>query len=467
MNFPKVITIACEKGGVGKTTIATNLAVYLKAMREDLPVTLFSFDNHFTVDRMLSIKKKPHDFSVQHLFDGVEVEKLVELGQYGVGFIPSSRRLDSGDAGIDHLSNRLSESALGGIIIMDTRPTLDYFTKSALLASDMVIVPVKDLPSLNNIKGMTDFYEESGVKQPEILLLPSIVDGMVKFKNNTISMDQFLRFLATERDYTLLKASIPKSPKVESLNTNIAFEVYPVINHARSTQVHQGFASVTKEVLGKLDALTTPKAWLSYRTTHFHAETENDRKYKQLIQSVVPYCPLCAEEITTPDFHIKPGMFYFESGTQMKGFIDRECLQTHFFKKIENGTKEENSFTAELKKELGKDKILCIAPQGQGGDGSPTERIALSLYDPSGERLANTSLDKKTAAALSSLLPDITEATPVGPAPCIVKLGYAPFPDALFFERNYHAFQDGKMKALLDSGASAAASRMVTEKRRT
>jgi len=46
-SYPYTITISSEKGGVGKTTLATNLAIYLKAIREDLPVTLFSFDNHF------------------------------------------------------------------------------------------------------------------------------------------------------------------------------------------------------------------------------------------------------------------------------------------------------------------------------------------------------------------------------------------------------------------------------------
>ena len=77
MPSPYIVTISSEKGGVGKTTLATNLAIYLKALHEDLPVTLLSFDNHFSVDRMFRIGKNPGSSDVSGLFTGSRPEELL------------------------------------------------------------------------------------------------------------------------------------------------------------------------------------------------------------------------------------------------------------------------------------------------------------------------------------------------------------------------------------------------------
>ncbi len=136
MQTPYIVTISSEKGGVGKTTLATNLAIYLKAMHEDLPVTLFSFDNHFSVDRMFRIGKGKPRGDVSGLFRGTLPEALVETGEYGVQFIASSEHLHKLRRDIDDpalLARTLAASELGGIVIIDTRPDLDIFTQNALL----------------------------------------------------------------------------------------------------------------------------------------------------------------------------------------------------------------------------------------------------------------------------------------------------------------------------------------------
>jgi len=156
-----VITVASEKGGVGKTTLATNLAVYLKALREDLPVTIVSFDNHFSVDNMFAIGRS-RGRSVAELFNPQStLQEAIQLGEFGVQFMASERRLNVPDLDPQLLRKRLAGSGLQGVMIIDTRPILDAFTTSALLCADLVLVPVKDRASVVNSASLHLLLEEN------------------------------------------------------------------------------------------------------------------------------------------------------------------------------------------------------------------------------------------------------------------------------------------------------------------
>ena len=52
----RVVTVASNKGGVGKTTIALNLAVYLRALREDLPILVLGLDDQSLLERMFALE---------------------------------------------------------------------------------------------------------------------------------------------------------------------------------------------------------------------------------------------------------------------------------------------------------------------------------------------------------------------------------------------------------------------------
>ena len=439
MKFPKVITVASEKGGVGKTTIATNLAVYLKAMREDLPVTILSFDNHFTVDKMYSIDKKSHEKSVRDLFYGQNIKDIALLGQYGVSFVPSCRDLTPIGEGHEIIANNLAKSMLDGILIIDTRPIMDFFTISALEASDIVLVPVKDLPSLNNVANITDRCENMEKMPPKVRLIPSIVDGMVKFKEKSITMDDLLRSVATERGYELMNNSIPKSPKVESLATNLTFQVYPIINHARGTLVHKRFSLLTRELLGLLEGIQEPRALNNYREMLFTSGATRG-SFESRMSGIVPFCPLCGGDNTTKSFYIKPDMLFFESGRHAKGFIDRSCFVGQL---LDEMVKVDSRLTSFRERIVGNmDGNLAVGLNfKEMGSGNETYPVKVSILDEMGSIIAETSFNCQANSLLSQALSKISEEAASGYAPCIIKLGGSPIPDSILLDENYQKFQ--------------------------
>jgi len=305
---PFVVTIASEKGGVGKTTLATNLAVYLKALHEDLPVTIVSFDNHFSVDNMFAITPR-RGSSVAGLFRNEAVADLVQLGEYGVQYLASERHLIPPDADDFRLRSLLAPSCLGGILIIDTRPVIDYFTRNAIAAADLLIVPIKDRPSLVNAPAIIDLFVTCGGQPEDAWLLPSLIDARLKLRNE-IGMQGFLTFAGRERGHQVLDLCIAKSPKVESLTTGLSSRIYPILTHARGTVVHQQFRQIADFVLA--EARRRPAAPL------FIAASPLPPGRLRRLQSA---CPLCGTSIHAQAVH-----FWHDQRSRRRGALHSHCL---------------------------------------------------------------------------------------------------------------------------------------------
>lgn len=327
--YPYTITISSEKGGVGKTTLATNLAIYLKAMHEDLPVTIFSFDNHFTIDKMFELAKRTEESRDVHaLLEGAKASEVVQTGQYGVSFIRSSADLSDiyeHFKGPMTLTGMLAESGISGIVIIDTRPDLNILTQNALYAADRVLIPVKDLPSLENCKNIFNLFDQKGIDKKSLELIPCLVDSRIKFEGIFNDQKTLLRAIAVNRGYRCMDTYISKSPKVESLNTNPEGKIYPILTHARSTEVHGQFMKIAHNILRSVESTRETRACL-YHTWMLEKEAHKKQSYLARLEGLAERCLICGALLTE---HHDDRSFYFEtSDRSARGFLHGSCVSS-------------------------------------------------------------------------------------------------------------------------------------------
>ena len=326
-SFPYVITVSSEKGGVGKTTLATNLAIFLKALHEDLPVAILSFDNHYTVDRMFEIKGQTPKGDVADFLLGTPGSELLHTGQYGVSYIPSAKTLNELKHSVDGtlvLARLIASSRIPGVLIIDTRPDLDILTQNSLFAADRVIIPVKDMASLENCRNIFELFEKKGFDKKSLVLIPCIIDSRIKFEGPFRDQRSLLKAYAINRGYRCMDTYISKSPKVESLGTNPSGKVYPILTHARHTEVYNQFAQVARTVLDDVCATPSPRSFL-FQQWLATEEERNRSAFSARQASLRPDCLFCRRPLVNETARTI-GYYYESSDGTACGFLEDACF---------------------------------------------------------------------------------------------------------------------------------------------
>jgi chromosome partitioning protein len=259
----RVFAIANQKGGVGKTTTAINLAASLAA--NDIRVLVVDSDPQGNATSGLGVAKDPDKPSLYHVLLGDTHPKdaIRPTGFEGLDIITADKNLVGANLELVDLPNReyrlrdrLTEIRdLYQFVLIDCPPALDLLTLNALISADSVLVPIQcEFFALEGVSELMDTIDRIREAFQHPLAIEGILLTMYDDRTNLTR-----QVAADLRDFfkdEVFRTVIPRSIRLAEAPSFGK----PILTYDPRSKGAESYIKLAKEILEHEQTRTTAKS---------------------------------------------------------------------------------------------------------------------------------------------------------------------------------------------------------------